>query len=230
MKETWNLPPAPPGFQGLRDDLSMTMYGRHLPHWRQDGATYFVTFRLEDSLPQSKLRELEFFKAEWERRHPTPHSRNDKDDLTREIMRRVEAWLDQGMGSCVLRSSDVSAIVMNALHGGDGAEHELDCYVIMPNHVHAIVRPLAPVTMPLELVLQRWKGRSSFDINRHLRRAGILWLRESFDRIIRDEEHLYRTIQYIGRNPRNACLPTSDYRLWIRPSWAECGWGFDSTP
>jgi hypothetical protein len=53
----WNLPP-PPGFQGLHPDQPITVYQRHLPHWRQDGATYFVTFRLADSLPQSKLDEL----------------------------------------------------------------------------------------------------------------------------------------------------------------------------
>ena len=53
----WNLT-APPGFQGLCADEEVTIYVRHLPHWRQPGATYFVTFRLHDSLPQCKLREL----------------------------------------------------------------------------------------------------------------------------------------------------------------------------
>ena len=47
MTANWSLP-APPGFQGLREDLSLTVYERHLPHWRQDGATYLVTFRLAD--------------------------------------------------------------------------------------------------------------------------------------------------------------------------------------
>ncbi len=228
MSETWNLPPPPPGFQGPRDDLPLTVYDRHLPHWRQEGATYFVTFRLHDSLPQSKLRELDFFRAEWQRRHPPPHSRDDKEDLARELMRRVEAWLDQGMGSCVLRSSDVSAILVQALHRDDGGGQELDCFVVMPNHVHAIVRPLAPTTLPLEMVLQRWKGGSSCEIQRHLQRSGMLWQRESFDRIIRDEEHLYRAIQYIGRNPKNAGLSPRDVHLWVRPSWAECGWRFEA--
>lgn len=53
----WNLS-APPEFQGLRDDLPLTVYFRHLPHWRQEGATYFVTFRLIDALPKAKLHEL----------------------------------------------------------------------------------------------------------------------------------------------------------------------------
>ena len=99
MNANWNLSP-PPGFQGLCEDLPLTVYERHLPHWRQDGATYFVTFRLEDSLPQPKLRKLELFKAEWERQHPPPRSADDKERLTREMMRREEVWLDQGMGSC----------------------------------------------------------------------------------------------------------------------------------
>src|SRR5438270_11212711 len=65
----WNLP-APPGFQGLDPDKPVTVYQRHLPHWRQDGATYFVTFRLADALPQSKLDELAELQAAWERQHP----------------------------------------------------------------------------------------------------------------------------------------------------------------
>jgi hypothetical protein len=55
--ETFNLT-APPHFRGLHPDLPVTAYHRHLPHWRQQGATYFVTFRLGDALPQSKLRLL----------------------------------------------------------------------------------------------------------------------------------------------------------------------------
>ena len=42
MLSMWSLPP-PPGFQGLRDDLPLTVYEQLLPHWRQEGATYFVT-------------------------------------------------------------------------------------------------------------------------------------------------------------------------------------------
>jgi hypothetical protein len=70
----WNLPP-PPGFQGLHPDKPLTGYYRFLPHWRQDGATYFVTFRQNDSLPKAKLDELKLLKEEWERRHPPPRSR-----------------------------------------------------------------------------------------------------------------------------------------------------------
>jgi hypothetical protein len=33
-----------------------SIYTRSLPHWQQEGATYFVTFRLAGSLPQEVLR------------------------------------------------------------------------------------------------------------------------------------------------------------------------------
>lgn len=224
----WNLTP-PPGFQGLSPDKPVTVYHRHLPHWRQDGATYFVTFRLEDSLPQAKLRELRQYKAEWQKQHPPPHQQQALENLTREIMRRVECWLDQGMGSCALRDPRAGQSTTKALHHFDSERYELDSYVVMPNHVHAILRPLLPGTHPLERILQSWKRHTAREINVELGLEGTLWQEESFDRIIRDEEHVYRAIQYIGTNPRRAGLARGQCPLWINPSWEQLGWGFEET-
>jgi putative transposase len=225
----WNLPP-PPGFQGLRDDLPIRFYEQLLPHWRQHGATYFVTFRLHDSLPESKLDELRGIKAEWDRKHPPPRSRPVQDEMGRDLSRRMEEWLDQGMGSCVLRQPDLADRVVAAMRDGEGIRHELACYVVMPNHVHAIVRPLVPSDNDLEGILQIWKGRSAYEINQRLGRTGIFWQRESYDRIIRDEEHLWHVIQYIGRNPAKACLPRGAAPLWINPEWVALGWNFECEP
>ena len=84
---SWNLSP-PPGFQGLHPDKPVTMYERHLPHWRQEGATYFVTSRLGDSLPQNKLHELDGLRKEWERLHPLPRSKEVLEEHTREIVQK----------------------------------------------------------------------------------------------------------------------------------------------
>lgn len=218
----WNLPP-PPGFQGLRDDLPLVVYHQSLPHWRQDGATYFVTFRLHDSLPAAKLNELRQLRAEWERTPVVPR----EVEVARRVMRLVEAWLDRGMGSCCLRDVAVAQLVTSEMHSTDGVLCELACYAVMPNHIHAIVRPPAPSIHPLERILRSWKGSSARAINEHLQRAGSLWQRESFDRIIRDEEHLWRAIQYIGSNPVKAGLQPRDAQLWMRPDWIKCGWGFE---
>jgi len=82
--------------------------------------------------------------------------------------------------------------------------------------------------MNLEKILQQWKGSSARSINLMLNQIGTLWQRESFDSIIRDPVHLYRVIQYIGRNPTKAGLSAGTYRLWIRPDWVDLGWGFEA--
>jgi REP element-mobilizing transposase RayT len=237
--ETWNRQ-APPGFQGLRPDIPVTFYHRHLPHWRQDGATYFVTFRLADSLPQGKLRELESHKGEFAARHgirgtdwqsvlrkraeSIPHEAWEA--FCREQMQRVEKWLDRGMGSCCLKRPDLANTVVDALRHFDDDTYELGSYVVMPNHVHAILRPLRPKMDPLEKILQSRKRRTSREINSTLGLAGELWQEESFDRIIRDEEHLDRCLQYIGVNPRRAGLSEDACPRWVRPSWKALGWDF----
>ena len=222
----WNLP-APPGFQGLHPDKPLTLYERHLPHWRQEGATYFLTFRLEDSLPQEKLREIARLRTEWERRHPPPRTDAVLQQLAREIAGRVERWLDQGMGACVLKDASLAALVTKQMHFFDGSRYELGSYVVMPNHVHAIVRPTECVTYPLETITGGWKQFSSRYINEATGSGGELWQCETFDRIIRDEEHLYRALQYIGRNPEKAGLAREDCPMWIRPEWEALGWTFE---
>jgi putative transposase len=237
----WNLP-APPGFQGLRDDLPFRCYSRHMPPWRQPGATYFVTFRLADSLPQAKLRELRQLKLDGFASLPQT-SRNlrtapggrrpernidlkDQERIEHEAAKLVEQWLDQGMGSCVLRDAASSQVVVDAMMHFDEERYELGCYVVMPNHAHAIVRPFDDEKMPLEKILQSWKGWVSRHIRTEQLEGRAFWQAESFDRILRDEEHLFRAIQYIGSNPQRANLSADECRRWIRSEWERLGWGF----
>jgi putative transposase len=222
----WNLP-TPPGFQSLSPEKPITFYMRHLPHWRQEGATYFVTFRQADSFPQEKLQELAALKQEWEKRNPSHCTDEQWQQFAHETMKRTEQWLDQGMGSCRLRHADARKIVTNALHQDDGRRYELGCYVVMPNHVHAIVRPLEDSSDSLEQVLKSWKGIAAMQINRYFGLTGPIWQQESFDRIIRDEEHLNRAIQYIGSNPIKAGLKVETVSRWVRPEWVNLGYRFE---
>ena len=43
-------------FQSFDPYGETTISARHLPHWQQPGVTYFLTFRLGDSVPQDKLK------------------------------------------------------------------------------------------------------------------------------------------------------------------------------
>lgn len=113
------------------------------------------------------------------------------------------------------------------MHYFDGSRYELDCYVVMANHVHVLIKPRLPKLYPLEKILQSWKTFSSREIHSRIRVRGALWQEDSFDRIVRDEEHLYRCIQYIGRNPKRARRSPIECHLWLRQEWQQLGWRFD---
>lgn len=227
----------PPDFQGLRRDLPVETYRRNLPHWRQEGATYFVTFRLHDALPIEKQKLIRDLKQSWERENPEPHSDEQLAELHRLVGLESEKWLDAGLGSCLLRSSANRNCLRGVLEyfdlrrideaGKRTPRFDLSSWVMMPNHVHLLVRPLEPKQWSLEKILQSWKRQSARDINRIRQATGTVWLDESHDSIVRDPEHLWRCLQYIGRNPIKAKLPTGDHDKWVCPEWEKSGWRFD---
>jgi REP element-mobilizing transposase RayT len=221
--ETFNLA-APPDFRGLDAHEPVKAYYRHLPHWRQEGATYFVTFRLADALPQQKLNYLKRLREHWERTHPEPRSRDDWEAISRELFRHEDVWLDEGYGACHFRDPQIAAQLEEALMHFQSGRYFISCWVIMPNHCHLVMKPFEDHS--LEKILQGIKGVVARRVNSCLGSTGKLWQDESYDRIIRDEEHLWRVIQYIGRNPSKAGLPLEQSRRWIDPSWAAAGWRF----
>jgi type I restriction enzyme R subunit len=114
---------------------------RNLPHWRREGAIYWVTFRLADSLPQTKLSQLRTERDAWLERNPEPwtlEQQRDHDDLFGE---RVQQWLDAGYGSCALARPEIREGVRACLTRFDGNRLDLHAAVIMPNHVHALLEP-----------------------------------------------------------------------------------------
>lgn len=226
-----NLPPAPPGFRGLHPDLPVTVYYRHLPHWRQEGASYFVTVRLADALPQEKLKYLKQLRLQWERLHPPPRSDEDWKEFAREVTRRVEAWTDEGYGACWFGDPRWAGDLRERLFHFQDVRYLVSCYVIMPNHCHLVIRPFDG--QKLESILRAMKGVVARHINAAHGGAGALWQEESYDRMIRDEEHLWRVVQYVGRNPRLAGLavrragvPVLRCPRWIHPDWQAAGWNF----
>ncbi len=178
------------------------IYRRNLPHWRQGGVTYFVTFRLADSLPQEKLEELKIEREKWLKTHHEPLSKKDKQEYWRLFSKKVEDWLDAGIGSCVLRDPKVAKIVADALLHFDGERYKLGEWVVMPNHVHLLVTPKNG--HELTDILHSWKSFSANEINELLGLSGQLWQHESFDHIVRSQEELERIEQYIRDNPKKA--------------------------
>jgi putative transposase len=107
---------GPTGFRGLDPERPITIYRRHLPHWRQDGATYFVTYRLADSLAKNRLRELADLRETLMREHSANWPDAVWETYASDVTRQTEHWLDQGMGHCVRREKRFSTLVSDSMH------------------------------------------------------------------------------------------------------------------
>lgn len=103
---------------------------------------------------------------------------------------------------------------------------ELFAWVVMPNHVHMLLKPRGDL-MP---VLQRIKGASAYKANLLLQRKGRFWLAESFDHWVRNDWEFRRLRTYIAYNPVAAGLAGSpaDWR-WSSAGWPKAG-GAGSSP
>lgn len=181
-----------------KNDAQHLVWSKQLPHWHQDGKYIFVTFRLADSLPQTKLNEFRVEKNKWISLHPFPWSKEDESDYHRKFSTVIDKWLDCDYGSCILRDEKCRAIVENALHFYDTKRYELIAYVVMPNHVHLLVRMLEQYEIMKSIY--SIKNFTAKEINKTLGTQGKIWQSESFDRIIRNEDHLKRVIHYIVKN------------------------------
>ncbi|MDD2735915.1 MAG: transposase [Desulfuromonadaceae bacterium] len=164
-----------------------------LPHFEGGSIPQSVTFRLADSLPQQKLKELN-----------EELRRLSCQDADLERRKKIESWLDAGIGDAWLKQPAIAEIVQKALLFFDGTRYELHAWVIMPTHVHVLFTPLGKWT--LSKLLQSWKSYSAHAVNRHLQQTGRFWSEEYFDRAIRDEHHHAALVQYIEANPVKAGL------------------------
>lgn len=81
-------------------------------------------------------------------------------------------------GPLWLRNPAVATLVQNSLiHLHSSSKLELFAWVVMANHVHAIVKPAGE----LHIVLKSLKGYTARQANKLLQRSGPFWQDESFD-------------------------------------------------
>ena len=66
--------------------------------------------------------------------------------------------------------------------------------------------------MPLVKLINGWKGKSSREANKLLRRRGAFWQEDYYDTLVRDEAHLKRAVRYTEQNPVKARRPPATGR------------------
>jgi REP element-mobilizing transposase RayT len=182
-------------------------HGAYLPHWTIDGATYAVTFRLSDALPQVVL-------ATWQSERENivkvarlagrPLSSEEERRLRKLHSEKVETYLDAGCGACWMTDDRIAEIVANALKHFDGLRYELLAWCVMPNHVHAVARPVE--RHELSTIVHSWKSFTANEANKVLVRKGQFWQEEYYDHLIRSERDLRRCIEYVLANPEKSGL------------------------
>jgi REP element-mobilizing transposase RayT len=108
--------------------------------------------------------------------------------------------------------------VVEVLRHFHGCRYELLAYVVMNNHVHVVVTPGEKRT--IDDLVHSWKSFSANQLQRQFKRIGTVWLNESFDRIVRDEEELETTVNYVLGNPWKR-WPALEAYAWVGMPAAE---------
>ncbi len=145
-----------------------------------------MTFRLADSLPAKVIESLR---------------------LADDLLQSFDRELDSGSGACWLLQPEIASLVENALIHFDRERYRLLAWCLMPNHVHVVVEVSAKHS--LTQVIGNWKSFTAKRANSLLGRSGPFWHADYFDRYMRDENHLMRTIAYVEDNPVKAGLVMS---------------------
>jgi len=222
-------------FHGLDPQAEVEITNRNLPHWFQIDATIFVTFRTADSIPREVRlrwqRELEDWlvirKLPIELATSTVNQRlPNHDSLIKTLSAREQSEfrkgsdrifhrsLDDCHGACPFKNPDLARIVGDAIRHGNEDRYDLDSFVVMPNHVHALVQ--FRQEGGLEIISQSWMRYSSRLINKAIGRSGPLWQPEPFDHIVRSVDQFTYLRKYIANNPKKAKLPEGEYLFWQR--------------
>ncbi len=202
-----------------------TVASGHLPHWEQENAYYFLTFRTADSLPAGVHAEWLADRHRWLCSHGIdPMSDKcgalveqlpdaQRQEFTDRFARFWQRQLDACHGECHLRDPRLRRMVAESVLFFDRKRYSLVAFVIMPNHVHVLAGVNGRGT--LQDNCRSWKHFSARRINRELGRTGRVWQSESYDHLVRTPESLGRFRDYIVANPQKAGLKPDEYTLYV---------------
>jgi REP element-mobilizing transposase RayT len=164
----------------------------YLPHHDPGDVVQMITYRLADALPREALR-------------------RDAGESAARRRLTIDRFLDRGYGSCLLKAADIARCVVENWRHFDGDSYRLHAWVVMPNHVHVLIE--VREGHPLSEIVHAWKSYTAHVIRRLRGDTGRVWQPEYWDRMIRDDLHYLRAVEYIEMNPVRAGLVHAAH-LW----------------
>ncbi len=168
----------------------MVYYERNLPHWIPEGKAIFLTWRLAGSLPPGSQARLE----------------QSREFTAGKRFLLADRKLDSAIcGPRWLSEPKIADVVVTAIRKGECelGHYILFAFVVMPNHVHLLLRP----HIDLRKLTNGLKGATARRANQILHRTGkAFWQDESFDHWLRKNDDFGRIKSYIERNPVTAGL------------------------
>ncbi|MCF7790032.1 MAG: transposase [Prosthecobacter sp.] len=204
------------------DELLITH--RKLPHWSQDGAVVFITWRTLDSMPKDVIERWRADRNRWLMPHDIDPTQKDwksrvqklpQDQMLKFHELFTTRWhdeLDACHGACVLGHSEIAGIVQSSLLHFNGDRYEMFRFVIMPNHIHLLAA--FPNKEAMLAQCDSWKHFTGREINRRLALQGRFWQQDAFDHLVRHEHQFRRLCDYIAQNPAKARLRPDQARVW----------------
>ncbi|MEQ1883858.1 MAG: transposase [Bryobacteraceae bacterium] len=183
----------------------MEVRRRKLSQVYPEGRWLFLTWHLHGSLPHGLYPPQGL---------PSGRSSYDK----------AFVWIDRFLdlaqsGPMYLQMESIARLMQDSLQwGAENGRYELGPYVIMSNHVHALLLPKTPVPK----LIQSLKGFTGKEANRILGRSGgPFWQSETYDHFVRNAAEFDRIRRYIEQNPVKAGLAATASAYRWSSAWRE---------
>ena len=177
--------------------MEISYHKRKLPHIQVQNMPNFITFRTHKSI-DSYVKKL-----------------TQQNQETKVKQYQIDKYLDNSDKGAYFYRLQLE-IFKKILHKKDKLDYNLMAYAIMPNHIHLLIEP----KKDLAIIMKMLKGSSVKLLNESLNMSGSFWAREYYDKVLRDEKQVDKTIRYVLNNPVKANLSDAQERVFYNTDFS----------
>ncbi|MCK5529451.1 MAG: transposase [Kiritimatiellae bacterium] len=184
---------------------TLSYRSRNLPHWIVADKSFFVTVRQKGTLSPDMMKCL---RDERENAQVNNLSHEDIEKMNRQHFNHIESILDSyDPNSAALLRPGVPEVILESIRWLETKrEWKIYAAVIMPSHIHMLIRNKGGHSDSLNEDIGKVKRFSATRINSLLEMRGNFWQSENFDHWCRSPESFDKHYAYIINNPVKAGL------------------------